>query len=341
RHIQLYQSCISIILFLRGSTDRACFWLCADIHVECKSESVTVTWKVSEEMATNPARLFLGNCLPTEFTPAARGRGVAVFESQLSECRFKERRTQKKLIYENHLTFRPLPKPNPASFTYSVVCSYQRPEWLHTFLKPTRILEGQGRLIFHMGLLNDDLSGPAVSNIVSLGSFINIWAAVEQQVHQPLILYLEECVASTTQTMSPESLIYPIISNKGCLVDGKFGSSRFLPRYHSSSVFLRLQAFTFAQEQEVYIHCKLVVWDPKNPNEGKKACNYNKERKLWELLDDPSRSDLCSCCDYECGGRMKRGVDSEFHGLAQSVVLGPLIITANSTRNDQVVLGPA
>uniref|UniRef100_A0A3B1IEX6 Zona pellucida glycoprotein 3f, tandem duplicate 2 n=1 Tax=Astyanax mexicanus TaxID=7994 RepID=A0A3B1IEX6_ASTMX len=306
-----------------------------DIHVECKSKSVTVTWKVSEEMATNPARLFLGNCLPTEFTPAARGRGVAVFESQLSECRFKERRTQKKLIYENHLTFRPLPKPNPASFTYSVVCSYQR---------KTVVCVVCGFAFSSLSLKQsqtDDLSGPAVSNIVSLGSFINIWAAVEQQVHQPLILYLEECVATTTQNMSPESLIYPIISNKGCLVDGKFGSSRFLPRYHSSSVFLRLQAFTFAQEQEVYIHCKLVVWDPKNPNEGKKACNYNKERKLWELLDDPSRSDLCSCCDYECGGRMKRGVDSEFHGLAQSVVLGPLIITANSTRNDQVVLGPA
>ncbi|XP_072543055.1 zona pellucida glycoprotein 3f, tandem duplicate 2 [Salminus brasiliensis] len=319
---------------------RQCFVLLAtavlvlsseDIHIECESETVKVTWKVNKEMAERPARLLLGNCLPSEFTPAAYGGGLAVFHSRLSECRFREKRTQRKLIYENRLTFRPLPKPNPAAFTYNVTCSYPRPEWIHTFLVPsTGVLEGRGRLIFHMGLLNDDLSGPAVSNSIPLGSFIHIWAAVEQQAHQPLILYLEECVASTTLTLEPESLMYPIITNKGCLVDGKVGSSKFLPRYHSSSIFLQLQAFSFALEQEVYIHCKLVVWDPETPNEKKKACNYNKALGGWELLDDPSKSNLCNCCDYGCGWREKRGLHSDFHG---SVVLGPLIITASSSSD--------
>ncbi|KAL7879643.1 hypothetical protein SRHO_G00018970 [Serrasalmus rhombeus] len=245
-----------------------------------------------------------------------------------------EQRTQTKLVYENELVFRPKPRPHPAVFTYPVVCTFERPEWIRPFLKPGfRGLQGQGSFIFHMALLNDDLSGPAPSNSFPMGSFIHVWAAVEQKAHQPLMLYLEECVASTTQTLGPEVPIYPIITNKGCLVDSKTGYSRFLPRYHSSAVVLRLQAFNFALEQEVYLHCSMVVWDPEYPNEVKKACNYNKDVEQWELLDDPSMSDLCSCCEYRCFQRVKRGLQSEFQGLAQSVVLGPLTITASPSSN--------
>ncbi len=79
----------------------------------------------------------------------------------------------------------------------------------------------------------------------------------------------------------------------------------------------------------------------------------------WELLDDPSQSSLCSCCDSTCKWRSKRGVErgitflptrlfflfffrlcfilmeslnfsprplSESHSLSHNSVLGPLII---------------
>ncbi|XP_036451883.1 zona pellucida glycoprotein 3f, tandem duplicate 2 [Colossoma macropomum] len=321
---------------------RQCFLLCVtavsvlcyeDIYIKCTNNSVMVTWKVNKDLAEKPFRLLLGSCFPSKFIRTADG-GEAIYQYRLSECHFLQKRTQKKLIYENELAFRPKPKPNPAAFTYPVVCASERPEWIHPFLRPGfHGLRGQGSLIFHIGLLNDDLSGPALSDSFPVGSFIHIWAAVEQQAHQPLMLYLEECVASTTQTLGPESLMYPIITNEGCLVDSKTGYSRFLPRYHSSSVVLQLQAFSFALEQEVYLHCSLVVWDPEYPNEEKKACNYNKDLGGWELLDDPSMSDLCRCCDYSCSQRVKRGLQSEFRGLAQSVVLGPLTITASPSRH--------
>lgn len=32
----------------------------------------------------------------------------------------------------------------------------------------------------------------------------------------------------------------------------------------------------FCISTQVYIHCKLVVWDPEDLNEKNKACNYNK-----------------------------------------------------------------
>ncbi|CAL8322832.1 unnamed protein product [Arctogadus glacialis] len=92
---------------------------------------------------------------------------------------------------------------------------------------------------------------------------------------------------------------------------------------------LNLQTFKLAftdedlQLPQVYINCKLVAWDPEALSEERKACNYVKETGSWELLDDPSQSHLCSCCDSSCKYRHKRGADKS-RGIAQNVVLGPL-----------------
>lgn len=61
----------------------------------------------------------------------------------------------------------------------------------------------------------EQLTGVAKTNIIPLGSFMPIWAAVEQKSHQPLLLLMEECVAATTPELQPGSQVYPIISNKG------------------------------------------------------------------------------------------------------------------------------
>ncbi|XP_051556232.1 uncharacterized protein LOC127442330 isoform X2 [Myxocyprinus asiaticus] len=259
---------------------------------------------------------------------------------------------------------------------------------------------GQGDLAFHMALMKDDFSGVATSTTFSLGSMIPIAASVDQQSHQPLMLLLEECVASTTPEIGPDSHIYPLITNKGyvqrlvvlfstsslaaflnylififrCLVDSKKTSSVFLPRSQLSEIRLNLQAFKFAIGEDVsslnlvvfcvgvafylilchpkvYIHCKLVAWDPRDLDGGKKACQYDKSssrynhRSLniflpfvtimngpvsfcrWLLLDDPSQSSLCSCCDTKCRGRKKRGITAD--SLMLNSVLGPLVIIGN------------
>ncbi|XP_064867175.1 uncharacterized protein LOC135564988 isoform X2 [Oncorhynchus nerka] len=240
--------------------------------------------------------------------------------------------TGKKHIYSTSLTYRPNQKPKPAALSHHIKCVYIRPEgWIPPFLIPAYgSAEGHGGLVFHMALLNEDLTGLAKSSLFPLGSFIPIWAAVDQKEHQPLLLLLEECVAATTPELQSASLVYPIVTNKGCLADGKTGNSRFLPRYHSSAILLYLQSFKFALGEEVYIHCKLVAWDPEVFDIEKKACHYIKETGEWELLDDPSQSDLCKCCDSSCKPRLKRGVDSEPQGLVQNSVLGPLTIVENS-----------
>lgn len=118
----------------------------------CKERSVHIKWKVNKSMSGNPARLLLGNCFPTSFTNTSNGDAEAEFIYQLADCEFKKmvswdfssrkilcdivmetflfplpnQSTWKYSIYENKLTYRPLPKPYPPSFTYPVRCMYDR-----------------------------------------------------------------------------------------------------------------------------------------------------------------------------------------------------------------------
>ncbi|KAK7945135.1 hypothetical protein WMY93_000863 [Mugilogobius chulae] len=184
-----------------------------------------------------------------------------------------------------------------------------------------------------MALLNAELTGIAKSNIIPLGSFMPIWAAVDQKSHQPLLLLMEECVAATTPKLHPDDQVYPLITNKGCLVESQRGNSVFLSRYHSSSIILYLQSFRFGLGQEVYIHCKLVAWDPDLLDTTKKACYYSKTKERWELLDSPERSSICSCCASNCKTRSKRQTDNEPEGLSYRSVVGPVIMVEQSDKD--------
>uniref|UniRef100_UPI0037E96DC7 zona pellucida sperm-binding protein 3-like n=1 Tax=Semicossyphus pulcher TaxID=241346 RepID=UPI0037E96DC7 len=300
----------------------------AEINVVCAKDSVSITWRISAELVPDAARLFLGNCMPSQLNPLPSGESEAQFNYKFVDCKFKKRMKGKRLLFQNELTYRPQPRSKPAAFVYPIECAFKRPEgWVPPFLNPgSGVSEGRGGLVFHMALLNEQLTGIAKTNVIPLGSFMPIWAAVEQKSHQPLLLLMEECVASTTPELQPGSQVHPIITNKGCLMESMTGNSVFLPRYHSSAVILYLQSFKFGPGEEVYIHCKLVAWDPQVLDESKKTCHYVQQNMRWELLDDPSQSSICSCCDSTCMSRSKRGVQSESRGFSYNSVLGPLII---------------
>lgn len=121
----------------------------------------------------------------------------------------------------------------------------------------------------------DDFSGPAESTTFVLGSLIPIMASVEQHSHQPLLLLLDECIATTTPDLWSDGDAYSIITHKGyaglkvlrsprgfwalkmslkpprCLVDSKVSRSRFEPRRNSSEIQLSLQAFSFGLGEQV------------------------------------------------------------------------------------------
>ncbi|KAM9789902.1 zona pellucida sperm-binding protein 3-like [Neosynchiropus ocellatus] len=316
--------CLSVLLLaLRAAASTQ-----PDIQVVCGEGSVSITWRIPSDLVPHATRFFLGNCQVSQLDALPNGDALAKFNYPTNDCKFKKQMKGKFMIFKNELTYRPRPKPEAPTFVYPIECVQKRSHtWVPPFLNPgSGVSASRGNLVFHMALLNEDLSGIAKTNVIPLGSFMPIWAAVDQKSHQPLLLLMEECVAATTHELVPGNPVYPIINNKGCLLESVRGNAKFLPRYHSSAITVQLQSFKFHVGEEVYIHCKLIVWDPEVFDETKKACHYSKESERWELLDDPLRSNICSCCDSSCSQRFKRAAS----GLRHNSVLGPLIIVDRS-----------
>ncbi|XP_065133206.1 zona pellucida glycoprotein 3f, tandem duplicate 1 [Paramisgurnus dabryanus] len=298
----------------------------AAVTVDCGKNSMSVRWAETQSQV-DPYSLLLGDCSPTQVTIKPFGT-EAVFNAEFGACTIRRLVTVSQMLFETEITSTTTSKGS--SVYYPVSCAYDRPEdWAPPLYDPLLFhTHGQGDLNFHMALMMDDFSAVATSTTFSLGSMIPIAASVDQHSHQPLLLLLEECVASTTPELGPDSQMYPLITNKGCLVDSKKTNSKFLPRSQMSEIRLSLQAFKFAIGEDVYIHCELVAWDPKDLDGGKKACQYDKTNSRWMLFDDPSQSSLCSCCDTNCQGRKKRELAAE--SLDSTYVLGPLVIVENS-----------
>ncbi|XP_041084377.1 zona pellucida sperm-binding protein 3-like [Polyodon spathula] len=277
-------------------------------------------------LSLDPSGLLLGTCPPSS---SSAGNNMVVFQYGLLDCRFMRMVTANLTSYMNVLTY----KPNQGGFyqtpfNQSIVHLYQVPAgWTSPVYNPALgEAAGFGKLEITMGIVNDDFSAPHTSSLFFLGSPINIAAAVKQQFHMSLKVYMEACVAASTPELSPSSQTYPLITNHGCFVDGQTGNSRFLPRVQTSEIRLVVQAFKFTQwNTDVYIHCQLLAWDPAQLNDPtKKACSFNQRTRSWELLDNHGRSSVCSCCTSNCNRRKRR--DTAEEGLRHTAVLGPLRI---------------
>ncbi|KAJ3595561.1 hypothetical protein NHX12_004864 [Muraenolepis orangiensis] len=277
----------------------AAFFVNADIQLDCGPDAVTLVWTESGSQR-DLWLLRLGSC-----GPSAVSSGEAVFSVAFSECNFRRKVTKDELEYSNDLTY-PSFENTKTTFSHPVACSFERPiAWSPPQYHPASLQTyGQGDLRFRMELMNDRFSGPAPSRAFVLGALIPIKASVAQDKHQPLLLLLDECVATPTQSLWTDSDVYHIITNHGCLVDSRVSRSRFEPRSHSSEIGLSLQAFRFAVAKEVYIHCTLTAWDPNALDQNRKACHQVGDR--WELLDDSSASAVCGCCDTSCSSRRTR-----------------------------------
>ncbi|XP_030016863.1 uncharacterized protein LOC115437695 [Sphaeramia orbicularis] len=299
----------------------AAFSVHADMKLDCQRDFISLVW-TDRRYQVDTSLFRLGNCFPTSLSATE-----AVFKVQLNDCNSVRAVSGGQIVYSNNLTYVSSPDSHIQGFTIPVVCEYERPkDWYRQMYDPVFNTHGLGELVFHIGLMNEDFSGPAESTAFPLGSIIPIMASVEQRSHQPLLLLLEECDATNTPELSPESSVHTIITNKGCFVDGKISRSKFEPRQKSSEIQMSLQAFRFAQGEEVFLHCKLVAWDLNGLDNTKKACNYNKEQG-WELLDNPAFSHLCYCCDSSCLSRKTRSAVPDEHRIAHKAVLGPLTIT--------------
>ncbi|KAH0625503.1 hypothetical protein JD844_015047, partial [Phrynosoma platyrhinos] len=252
--------------------------------------------------------------------------------------------TRQMVEYSTHLVYRP---PSSRSglydgpFTERINCtSYEAQPSV-----PAQVASVTGQLLASSGLIvtgtfmKEDFAAPSDSAVFLLGSQIHIEFAVQNFFHQPLQIFVDECIAATSPKLSKSLRNYTIIANHGCVVDGKVANSQFLPRRAPEALRLSLQAFEFlGLHTDIYLHCRVSAWDPKVLTEPtRKACSFRRDVSRWEPLDDPTSS-VCSCCDSVCqvaGFRRKRdlrGPLMDAGPLQSNAVVGRLTIQ-KSTRS--------
>ncbi|XP_069789511.1 zona pellucida sperm-binding protein 3-like isoform X1 [Narcine bancroftii] len=232
--------------------------------------------------------------------------------------------TDQEVIFWNYLKFGGSSAPGMDSpqLNARLECRYpvnERPILLPS-LPLTGALAADGNLIFSMKMMTGDWTAERPDSLFFLGASINLEASVLATYHQPLRLYLKECIATPTRSLAKSPENYTIINNYGCLVDGKTGNSKYLPRSDGSVLRFVIQAFKFISQEDadIFIHCSAFVWDPSWDGLLHKACSFDQQTQSWKLLDAPLQSSLCDCCNTTCQPIQSR---HKRHTENQSIVL--------------------
>ncbi|XP_066461072.1 zona pellucida sperm-binding protein 3-like [Eleutherodactylus coqui] len=311
------------------------------VFYQCNRTSISVAVKsdpLKNRMLLDPRSLSLGKC-PVSSTTALQG--FLVFEYKLYDCGFSRMVFGNLVKFFTDLVYRPdaaAVNVFPQPFRKQIIC-LSNISMIPTPIETTVVVQesGAGHLDFSFQIMNDDFSAPSDIKEFFLGSLIFLAISVETANHMPLQLFVDEAIVAPTNNLSDSEKHYVLINNHGCLVDGKVASSRFVEPLQLDTIRLTFPAMKFVGNDEVYLHFKLIVWDPKTAN-GLKACSYLREINRWQLLGNP-QSDLCSCCDSTCklSSRRKRDTeDKSDAGIIHTMVLGPFKIhspSANGSAN--------
>ncbi|XP_040272641.1 zona pellucida sperm-binding protein 3-like [Bufo bufo] len=299
-------------------------------------------------MLLDPGSLTLGKC-PVSSTTALQG--FLVFEYSLNICGFSRMTSGNTVTFFTELVYRPNAAPNVFSrpFQQQITCISDI-SFNPTPIETTVMVQvfGVGQLSFSFQFMNDDFTAPSDVKQFFLGSPIFLSISVDTGNHLPLQLFVDECIVAATEVLS-DSAQYVLINNHGCFVDGKVASSRFVEPPLLDTVKLTFPAMKFVgANDKIYIHFKLMVWDPKTVN-GLKMCSYLSDVDRWQLLGNP-RSDLCSCCDSICrlsSRRRRDAADTSDSGIIHTMVLGPFTVNSppvngsSNSSNDSKTLETA
>ncbi|XP_072349349.1 zona pellucida sperm-binding protein 3-like [Scyliorhinus torazame] len=292
----------------------------------CGNSTLTVHVSMDFFNRFDASAFSLGDCPPTSIS--AR---LLTFQYGLLDCRAGRLVTDQERVYWNYLKYqiRPVPAMEEPQLHTRLECRYPVDEVPVPSPKFPLIsfLDADGSLVFSMKVMNDDWTAERLDSVFFLGTSINLEASVIATYHQDLRLYIEECVATPTSSLATSPENYTIINNYGCLVDGKTGNSKYLPRSDESHLQFVVQAFKFVSLEgaDIYIHCKVVVWDPSwDAHQSLKACSFDQKTESWQLLDAPLQSSLCDCCNTICQPIQSRHKRELKTGITHITKVGPL-----------------
>ncbi|XP_068129455.1 zona pellucida sperm-binding protein 3-like [Hyperolius riggenbachi] len=325
----------------------------SSINVQCTEDTLLVYVRrnfYGNGILVQPSDLSLGpqSCLPD---PRSNGT-VILFQSKLQQCGNTLQTTSTYLIYSSILTYNPssngvIIRNNPA--VVPVQCVFPRLGNVSSdAIKPTwspfsTTVSTEDKMTFFLRLMTDNWSGPRASSVFQLGDIFNIEASVDSQNHADLILFVDRCQATPTDTASGTN--YDLITANGCLVDGVQGdaSSAFQsPRIQPDVLQFTIDAFRFlgVQDSEIYITCHLRAASANQvPDPMNKACSFSKTTNSWSAVE--GSNNICQCCNSGIcnvlasqarsrgsAGR-PRGFGKRHIGHAEEssqIVLGPLLV---------------
>ncbi|XP_069789522.1 zona pellucida sperm-binding protein 3-like [Narcine bancroftii] len=302
----------------------------------CGHSTMTVWVAMDPGAGASASALRLGKCPPSGFSSPR----LVLFQYALQDCWAGRLVTDQEVIFWNYLKFGGSSAPGMDSpqLNARLECRYpvnERPILLPS-LPLTGALAADGNLIFSMKMMTGDWTAERPDSLFFLGASINLEASVLATYHQPLRLYLKECIATPTRSLAKSPENYTIINNYGlnlflffrCLVDGKTGNSKYLPRSDGSILRFVIQAFKFLslEDADIFIHCSAFVWVPSWDGLLHKACSFDQQTKSWKLLDAPLQSSLCDCCNTSCQPIPSRHKQHTVHesSVGQVIKVGPL-----------------
>ncbi|XP_069713186.1 zona pellucida sperm-binding protein 3-like [Phaenicophaeus curvirostris] len=236
--------------------------------------------------------------------------------------------------YSNVLHYRPSaggPVARARPFSLPVNCSYPRTGSVSSqAVQPTwgpsgSTIAHRRPLSFALDVYDSSWSSQLHQPTYSLGELINIEALVTSDVHLPLKVFVDECVASPRA--APGSG-YKVIADNGCLLDGQLGRSRFLPRRGDRALRFQLDTLLFPNisSSQLYLRCHLRAVAEGAGSTAGRSCSYDRMEATWSSPDGAN----CSCCGSPggCGGRRRRRLAGDTGLLGEANVhLGPLLLS--------------
>ncbi|XP_048476208.1 zona pellucida sperm-binding protein 3-like isoform X2 [Rhincodon typus] len=272
------------------------------------------------------------------FTHVDTWMNIVLFYYHLSDCGTNlVMVTEHHLLYSTHLYYM-LKEPRLAIVRTSldialIECHYPRKDDVNsqavwpTWLPFKSLSNGGGFLSYSLRQMNDKWDAERVSNVYYLGELIHIEASVMTIGHEPLRLYVDNCVATLTPDKDSTPR-YQLIDFSGA---------------HQNTLQINLGAFRFLNGRSlVFITCNLKVTEIGSvPDPANKACFFQKPENEWISVE--GSNEICQCCDHgNCRGSRGNVGFQQRTAVFQSqddqlrkgeIQMGPLVILASESAD--------
>ncbi|KAK1156088.1 zona pellucida sperm-binding protein 3-like [Acipenser oxyrinchus oxyrinchus] len=305
------------------TVQRADLSLLNSVTLDCRKDAMVVT--VNRDLfgigyLVNSADLSVGSA-GCSATSSDSVTNTVVFSIQLQDCgsTFQVTLRVDRICYCANISCIPvflnrMPVMHEITYKDVVFISFRRWNVSSSPIKPTWVpftstASTEQILDFSLLLMNDNWSGPRVSNVIYLGDILHVEASVAVDNHVPLRLYVDNCIATLSDNKDSEAR-YAVVDKLGCLMDSKSPDSSSFIRPALNKLHFDITAFKFQGDSRsmIYMTCTLRAVNADKPADASNKASLLSKYKpckapdvLW--VSEDGSSAVCGCCDAgSCSG---------------------------------------